>query len=86
MFHGFDNVNTRDYLVVNQERSTRNNCFKIIGKSFRSEESKLFFFNRIVKIWNSLLAQVVNSNAIESFKARLDKYLSSNPSINYFAP
>ncbi len=35
-------------------------------------------------IWNSLPAQVVNNNTIESFKTRLDKFL--NPNINYFAP
>ncbi len=50
MFHGLDNVNIRDYLVVDQERSTTNNGFKIIGKSFRSEESKHFFINRIVNV------------------------------------
>ncbi len=64
MFHGFDNVSISDYLV-DRERSTRNNGFKIIGKIFRSEESKHFFFNRIVNVWNSLPAKVVNSNTIE---------------------
>ncbi len=84
MFQIFENVNIRDYLVVDQERNTRNNFFKIIGKSFRSEESKHFFLNRILNVWNSLPAQAVNSNTIESFKTRLDEYLSSNPNINYF--
>ncbi len=66
MFHGFDNVNIGDYFVVDQERSPRNNGFKIIGKSLRLEESKHFLFNiRIVNVWNSLPAQVVNSNTIE---------------------
>ncbi len=65
MFHGFDNVNISDYLVVDRERSSRNNGFKITGKSFRSEESKHFFFNRIVNVWNSLPAEVVNSKTIE---------------------
>ena len=86
MFQGFDNVNINDYLVVDRESNTRNNGFKIIGKSFRSEESKHFFFNRIVNVWNSLPAHVVSCNTIESFKNRLDKYLSNNPNITYFAP
>ncbi len=43
VFHGFDNVNKSDYLVVDQERSTRNNGFKTTGKSFRPKESKHFF-------------------------------------------
>ena len=86
MFQGFDNVNISDYLVVDRESNTRNNGFKIIGKSFRLEESKHFFFNRIVNVWNSLPAHVVSCNTIESFKNRLDKYLSNNPNITYFAP
>ncbi len=71
MFHGFDNVSRRDYLAVDRERSTRNNGFKITGKSFRSEESKHFFFNRIVNAWNSLPAEILRCNTIESFKIRL---------------
>ncbi len=50
MFHGFDNVHINDYFVVDREKSIRNNEFKIIGKSFRSEESNHFLFNRIVNI------------------------------------
>ena len=83
MFRGFDNINISDYFDIDRERNTRNNGFKIIGKNFRSEESKHFFFNRIVNVWNSLPPQVVNCNTIESFKARLDKFLSSNPDIRY---
>ena len=86
MFRGFDNVNISDYLDIDRERNTRNNGFKIIGKNFRSEESKHFFFNRIVNVWNSLPSQVVSCNTVESFKGRLDKFLSSNPDIRYFAP
>ncbi len=86
MFHGFDKVNISDYFVVDWERTTRNNSFKIIGKSFRSEESKHFFFNRTVNVWNSLPAQVVSSHTIETFKTKLDNYLTTNPSITYYAP
>ena len=86
MFRGFDNVNIRDYLDVDRETNTRNNGFKDNGKNFRSEESKHFFFNRVVNVWNSLPPQVVSCNTIESFKTRLDKFLSSNPDIKYFAP
>ncbi len=43
MLHGLDDVRISVYLIVDRERSTRNNGFKITGKSFRSEESKHFF-------------------------------------------
>ncbi len=36
MFHGFDNVNISDYLIINRERTTRNNGFKVVSKDFRS--------------------------------------------------
>ena len=86
MFQGFDNVNIRDYLDIDRERCTRSNGFKIIGKNFRSEESKHFFFNRIVNVWNSLPTQVVNCNTIERFKTGLDKFMTTNPNLEYFAP
>ncbi len=73
-YGGFDNDNIRDYFVVDRERTTRKNGFKIIGKSFRSEESKLFYFSRIVNVRNSLPAKVVSSHTIETFKTKLDIY------------
>ncbi len=70
IFYGFDSVGISDYLVVDRERSTRNNSFKVIGKSFRSEESKHFLFNRIVNAWNALPAKM--SVATRSNVLKLD--------------
>ena len=64
--------------------TTRNNGFKIIVKRFRSNDAKHFFFNRIVNVWNSFPAQIVNSITIESFKKKLDKHLASVHQIEYF--
>ena len=50
--------------------TTCNNGFKIVGMHFRSNQANYFFFNRIVNIWNSLPAQIVNSNTIESFNEK----------------
>ena len=86
MIRGFANVTISDYVTVDQERVTRSNGFKIIGKTFRSEESKNFFFNRVVNVWNSLPTQVVNSDTIESFKHRLDAYLTTRHNVTYYAP
>ena len=68
IFRGFDNININDYMTTVLASTTRNNGFKIIGKRFRSKQSKAFFFNIIVYIWNSLPAEIVNSNKIESFE------------------
>ena len=84
-FHGFDNISINYYVTTDLTSTTRNNCFKIIGNRFRSNEGKHFFFNKIVNIWNSLPAQIVNSITIESFK-KLDKHLASVHQINYFIP
>ena len=86
MFKGFDNVDINDYVVIDRDRTTRSNGFKITGKTFRTEESKYFFFNRIVNVWNSLPAQIVNSNTIETFKRRLDCHLLTRPNLTYFGP
>jgi len=35
--------------------------------------SKIFFYTRIVNVWNSLSNSVVDASTINAFKARLDK-------------
>ncbi len=70
MFSGFDSVSIRDYFVIDQERSTRNNGFKIIGKSFKSEESKHFFLTEYLMY--GILSQQKLSIAIRSRVLRLD--------------
>ena len=86
IFHGFDNVNINNYLNINRTSTTRSNGYKITGKRFHSHEAKYFYFNRIVNIWNSLPAQIVDSNTVEAFKNRLDKYLAASAQFDYFAP
>ena len=85
IFKGFDNINVNDYLTVDRSNLTRNNGYKIIGKRFTSNEAKYFFFNRVVNIWNALPRTVVDSKTLATFKNRLDKYLESNPAIDYFS-
>ena len=85
IFKGFDNINVNDYFTIDRTSVTRNNGFKIVGKRFRTNESKHFFFNRVVNVWNGLPAHVVKSNTIETFKHRLDKYFETNPQLTYFS-
>ena len=86
MFRGLDNVNIHDYLNVDERNITRSNGYKIVGKHFRSEEAKHYFFNRVVNVWNSLPAQVVDSGTLETFKNRVDKHLATVPHLTYFGP
>ena len=85
IFKGLDNINVNDYFTVDRSNATRNNGYKIIGKRFRTNESKHFFFNRVVNVWNSLPAHVVDSGTIETFKNRLDKFCEANPQLAYFS-
>lgn len=84
IFNGFTNMNIEKYLSVDRSNVTRNNGFKIVGKRFKTNEAKHFFFNRVVNIWNRLPSNVVDSGTIETFKVRLDKYFESNPRLSLF--
>ncbi len=86
MFKGFVNVGVSDYFTLAQSRTTRGNGYKIASKRFSSQETKYFFFNRVVNTWNSLPASVVESESVATFTNRLDKYLMSNSEIRYFSP
>ena len=84
IFNGFTNVVPENLFTLDRSSSTRNNGFKISRKRFVTNEAKYFFTNRVVNVWNGLPSDVVNSNTIESFKNRLDKYFISNPRLSLF--
>ena len=86
MFKGLDNVDINEYFTVSQSNVTRNNGYKIISKRFNSNESKHFFFNRVVNVWNGLPQSVAESETLVTFKNQLDRYLINNPNIRYFPP
>ncbi len=86
MFRGFVNVDVNDYFTLAQSRITRGNGYKIASQRFSSQETKYFFFNRVVNAWNSLPASVAESESVVTFKNRLHKYLMSNSEIRYFSP
>ncbi len=85
-FKGFVNVDVNDYFTLAQSRITRGNGYMIPSTRLASQETKFFFFNRVVHAWNSLPASVVESESVVSFKNRLDKYLMSNSEIRFFSP
>ncbi|XP_065658559.1 uncharacterized protein LOC136083080 [Hydra vulgaris] len=65
--------------IVNNH--TRGHCFKYFKEMTKHKHRENFFFNRVANVWNSLPEEVVKSPSVNSFKAAIDCWMSSNRSI-----
>ena len=57
------------------DSKVRGHTYKIVKNRFRLNVRKKFFSNRVVDAWNELPQYLVDAETVNSFKARLDKFL-----------
>ena len=75
--HDIDKVERSNSFKLVQN-NLRGHCFKYYKEIARHHSRTNFFFNRIANDWNSLPSGVINATTVNSFKAALDCWMSSN--------
>ena len=74
---GMDRVQKDNFFQTRESSgSMRGHRFKLYKKQCRTDLRKFFFTNRVVDIWNSLPAEVVESSTLGSFKSSVDKFFN----------
>jgi len=82
ILHGYYNGIGNISLLPHVNTATRGNKYKLYQSSVKYDLRKHFFTNRVVSLWNSLPNIVVDSESINCFKSRLDKFWY-NPDVLY---
>ena len=80
VFKWFNGINKGDInrvLKIHNEDRTRNNGFKLDKFRFRKDIGKNWFGNRVVDMWNRIPNEVIAANTLDTFKNRLDIYMTS---------
>ena len=77
MLNGFDRVNIDNLLILDTQSRTWEHKLKLKENRFKTGIGNYWFTNRIIDQWNTLPASIMESNSINAFKNRLDKYFSN---------
>ena len=74
MLNGFYRVNIDNMFKLDAKDKTRGHKLKLKGNRFNTDIGKYWFTNRIVEPWNKPPVSIIESDSINAFKNRLDKY------------
>ena len=72
---GLENLNTDQFFELNP-RTSRGHTYKLYKEHARLDIRKFNFSNRVINSWNSLPLNVVEADSVNTFKGRLDLFLS----------
>ena len=77
MNHGIDKVNLGKLFYVDEDRRTRGHdfCFKI-KRHVNSNIGLNFFIRRVINYWNQLSDIIVGCKSLETFKMKLDEFMT----------
>ena len=79
IMHNIDRVDKSNrFQIINNQ--VRGHCFKYFKEISRQQYRENFFFNRTANLWNALPSEIVQAPSVNSFKAGIDCWLSSNQS------
>ena len=82
IFEGYNDVNYKKFFDQPVASITRGHKYKITKNRCNTNIRQNFFTNRIIKTWNNLPENIINSESIETFKTRLERFWA-NLSIRY---
>ena len=73
LLKGIANIDYSLFFKLSEDSKVRGHKYKIVKNSFRLDVRKNFF-SRVVDSWNELPQYVVDTETVNSFKARLNKF------------
>ena len=66
---GCVNVDMNEFFsYANSSHNTRGHCYKLFVNHCRVNKRKFFFAERVIPVWNSLPATVINFGSLSIFK------------------
>ena len=81
IMHNIDKVDKGNrFQIVTNHHQVRGHCLKYFKEISRQQHRENFFFNRTANLWNSLPSDIVQAPTVNSFKAGIDCWMSSNQS------